>query len=55
MYAVAGLQMALLSLWWRNQGSWTWPLIILVVLILLAAGAAITAWARRRWLEAELA
>ena len=55
MQAVCGLQMALLSLWWRNRESWTWPVILLVVLILLAAGAAITAWARRRWLEAELA
>jgi hypothetical protein len=55
MYAVVAPQMALLSLWWRNRESWTWPVILLVVLILLAAGTAITAWARRRWLEAELA
>ncbi len=54
MYVVVGLQMAVLWLWWRNQESWTWPFIILAVLILLATGAAITAWARRLWLEAEL-
>ena len=55
MYAVIGLQMAVLLLWWRNQESWTWPIITLVVLVHFVVGAGILVLARNAWRRTELA
>jgi len=55
IYAVVGLQMAVLSLWWRYQEAWTWPIFLVVLLVHLLLGGRIITWARRKWLEAELA
>jgi len=55
MYAVAGLQMGTLALWRSSGTAAGWPAVLLLALVHLAAGAGLITWARRRWLDAELA
>ncbi len=54
LYPVVAIQMGVISLWWYNQEDWTWPIFVLVLLLHIALGLGIIAWARRKWLEAEL-
>lgn len=54
MYAVVGLQMGVISLWWRHQEGWAWPIFSLILLLHILLGSWMIAWARRKWLQAEL-
>jgi len=54
MYAVVALQMGVISLWWRYLLERGWPTLVLLILVNIALGLGIIAWARRKWLEAEL-